>query len=108
MSLQKIKELNTTIESSAQNAIRVTIATSRYTCHRNQLQAAASSSGEVASFMMITDGKTTTVSGFGHLIDTFIHTKQLSGYCGQNKNVAILSDENYGTAKLKLMCFDQT
>ena len=57
---------------------------------------------------MITDGKTTTVSGFGHLLETFIRSKQLSGYAGQNENVAVLSDDNYATSNLKLMCFDQT
>ena len=57
---------------------------------------------------MITDGKTTTVSGFGYLIETFICTKQLSGYPGQNENVSLVSDENYRESKLQLMRFDQT
>ena len=104
---QEIKDLNTTIESSTWNAIRVTIATSRYTVRRDRLQNDGSA-GEVASFVMITDCKTTTVSGFGHLIETFIHMKQLSGYSGHNKNVAVLADDNYGQAKLKLMRFDQS
>ena len=96
-----------TIESSTQNAICVTVATSRYTVQRDQLQHEGSG-GEVASFVMITDGKTTTISGFGHLLETFIRTKQLSSYSGHNENVAVLSDDNYAQAKLKLMHFDQS
>ena len=57
---------------------------------------------------MITNGNTTTVARFGHLIDMFIRTKQLSGYPGQNDNIAVLSDDNYSTSTLKLMHFDQT
>ena len=104
---QVINDLNTTIESSKWNTVRVTIATSRYMVHRNGVQSDAEA-GQVASFIMITDGNTTTVLGFGHLIETFIRTKQLSGYSGQNENVSLVSDENYRDSKLQLMHFDQT
>ena len=102
-----MEDLNRTIESSTKSAVRVTVATSRYRRRRNEIQGNASHD-EIASFVMVTDGQTAIVSGFGYLIDNFIRTKQLSGYPGQDANVSVLADDNYGSAKLKLMRFDQT
>ena len=98
--------MNRTVESSTKSDVRVTVATSRCTVKRNQLE--GKEFDKVASFVMVTNGEDTTVSGFGYLIDNFIRTKQLSGYPGQNENVSVLADDNYQDSKLKLMRFDQT
>ena len=84
----------------------MTVATSRCTVKRNDLQGI--NSDKVSSFVIVTNGEDTVVSGFGYLLDNFIRTKQLSGYPGQNENVSVLSDEDYQASKLKLMRFDQT
>ena len=98
--------MNRTAESSTKSAVRVTVATSRCIVRRNQLQ--GQDSDKVSSFVMLSNGEDTVVSGYGYLIDTFIRTKQLSGYPGQNENVSVLSDVDYKESKLKLMRFDQT
>ena len=96
-----------TIESSSRSAVRVTTATSWYMQKMKSLTG-ESDEGEVSSFVGLTDGKTTTVAGFGYLLDNFICTKQLSGYPGERDNVSILSHDNYKDCKLKLMRFGQS
>ena len=103
---KSLQDLETTIQSSSRTSIHVTIATARYLVKRNEIL--GDSSGQIASFCMVTDGKTTTFGGHGHLIESFITNKQLSGYVGEDENVSKVFDTNYETAKLKLMRFDQS
>ena len=99
--------LQSTIESSTKTAVRTTIATSRFTAKRNELDSRRLK-GLAGSMIMLSDGEFATVGGHGDLFERFLQTKQLSGYPGEKSPVVSILDDNYTDADLKLMRFDQT
>ena len=59
------------------------------------------------SFVMITDGDKTFFGGEGQLFEEFLHTRQLTGYVGEGQPISTVTHQNYTSAPLAIVRFDQ-
>ena len=57
---------------------------------------------------MISDGDKTFFGSEGELFEEFIHTRQLTGYIGEGQAIASVQQQNYPTAQLAMVRFDQS
>ena len=59
------------------------------------------------AFVMITDGDKTFFGGEGQLFEEFLNTRTLSGYVGESQPISKVTHQNYTTAQLAMVRFDQ-
>ena len=101
--------LNLKYEGTILSSFRETVASSRYMEKLNtEGLLGPDNQFRRGSFTMISDGQKTFVGGEGTLFEEFLHFRQLTGYVGEGQPIARVTQNNYPTAEMALVRFDQT
>ena len=108
MQEDKLRRLSVHIESSTKSIVRNAVLCSRV-CEEKQNLIHGENAPPVGVIVVLINGDgTTTVGGEGQILDTFQETGKISGYPGEGTQMATIFDDNYQTAHLKLLRYDQT
>ena len=88
------------------SAVRATVAAARFREIREKLLNSANPA-LAGSFFFLHDGENGFLGGHGDVFQWFMNTRQLTEYPGEGTEISNMFDENYSSAPLKLVRFDQ-
>ena len=103
----RLKKLDTKIESSTKTAVHTAIVAG-HCCEDKEVLLNGENAVPTGAISMVFKPGNTTFGGHGEVFDRFCETGLVSGFPGEGEEVVTSSDANYKEATLKLMLFHET